>query len=172
MEAQEATGTAAPTNILAEVAQCVSQTEWNSIGWGKLRTVPRPDENPNKCSGCNNAMCASCHDGGEQGFFMAEGSNIEPAGTTFQQTFQGPSMMTYIIQYFGLNGTTPVPSNAIMLKQTAVATGPAYSHPMFTMSSDMQTALNQFVSDAITNYNNKTCGDDGGLLTTGSDGGP
>ena len=76
--------------------------------------------------------------------------------------------MTYVIQYFGLNGTTPVPSNAIMLKQTAVATGPAYSHPMFVMSDDMTNKLNTFVNDAIMNYNNKTCGDDGGLLTTGA----
>jgi hypothetical protein len=157
MEAQERVGTAAPTNILAEVAKCVSQTEWNAIGWGNLKTTPRKDEDPNKCTGCKNDICAACHDGGEQGFFMAEGSNIEPAGTTFQQTFQGPSSSTYIIQYFGLNGTTPVPSNAIMLKQQAVATGPAYSHPMFTMSTTMQTALTTFVNDAITNYNNKTC---------------
>jgi len=164
MEATERAGAAAPANILAEVAKCVSQTEWNSIGWGNLKTVPRKTEDPNKCTGCKNDICAACHDGGEQGFFMAEGSNIEPAGTTFQQTFQGPSSMTYIIQYFGLNGTTPVPSNAIMLKQQAVAVGPAYSHPMFTMSTTMQTALDKFVNDAITNYTNKTCtgGTDGG----------
>jgi cytochrome c553 len=171
MEAQERAGTAAPTNVLAEVAQCVSQSDWNNIDWGKLLTQPRTDENANKCSGCNYALCASCHDGGEQGFFMAEGSNIEPPGTTFQQTFQGPQAMTYIIQYFGLNGTTPVASNAIMLKQQAVATGPAYSHPMFVMPSDMQTALNTFVTNTITNYNNHTCTGtaDGGA---GEDAGP
>ena len=101
---------------------------------------------------------------------MAEGSNIEPPGTTFQQTFQGPSAMTYVIQYFGLNGTTPVASNAIMLKQTAVATGPAYSHPMFVMPSAMQTALNTFVTDAITNYTNHTC--TGGDAGAGEDAGP
>jgi cytochrome c553 len=170
MEAQEASGTSAPPNVLAQVAACASQTEWNAIGWGKLRTTPRTDENADKCSGCNNAMCASCHDGGEQGFFMAEGSDIEPAGTTFSQTFSGPSMMTYIIQYFGLNGTTPVASNGIMLKQQAVATGPAYSHPMFTMSANMQTALNKFVNDAITSYTSGTCGGDGGAA--GADAGP
>jgi cytochrome c553 len=174
MEATERAGSAAPTNILAEIAQCASSTEFEAIGFGKLRTVPRPTENADKCSGCNNAMCASCHDGGEQGFFMAEGSNIEPAGTTFQQTFGpasvAPQSMTYIIQYFGLNGTTPVPSNALMLKQTAVATGPAYSHPMFTMSATMQTALTTFVNDAITGYTNKTCGGDAG--TVSDDAGP
>jgi hypothetical protein len=157
MEATERSGTAAPTNILAEVAACASATEWNAIGWGNLKTQPRTDENASKCSGCNKALCASCHDGGEQGFFMAEGSDIEPPGTTFQQTFQGPDLATYVIQYFGLNGTTPVASDAIMLKMNAVATGPAYSHPMFVMSSQMQTNLSTFVTDTITNYTNKTC---------------
>ncbi len=172
MEAQERAGGAAPTNILADDAKCVSETEWYPIGGGNHKTTPRSTENPNKCTGCDGAICASCHEGGEYGFFMAEGSNIEPAGTTFQQTFQGPSAMTYIIQYFGLNGTTPVPSNAIMLKQTAVAAGPAYSHPMFKMSTTMQTALNKFVTDAITNYTNHTCtgGADGGAPS--ADGGP
>jgi hypothetical protein len=172
MEAKERAGSAAPTNVLAEVAKCASQTEWNAIGWGNLRTTPRSDENANKCTGCNKDVCAACHDGGEQGFFMSEGSNIEPAGTTFQQTFQGPSSMTYIIQYFGLNGTTPVASNAIKLKETAVASGPAYSHPMFTLTTTMQTALDKFVADTITNYNNKTCtSGDGGAPTSG-DAGP
>jgi hypothetical protein len=44
-----------------------------------------------------------------------------------------------------------------MTKQTAVAAGPAYSHPMFTMSQTMTDALNTFVNNAITAYNNKTC---------------
>ena len=171
MEATERAGSAAPTNVLAKVAACASQTEWNAIGWSKLVTQPRPTENPNKCTGCNKDICAGCHDNGEYGFFMSEGSQIEPAGTTFQMTFQGSQLSTYIIKYFGLNGTTPVASNAIMLKQTAVAAGPAYSHPMFVMPAAMQTALNTFVTDTITNYTNGTCtgGADAGAS---EDGGP
>jgi hypothetical protein len=166
MEAQENAGGVAPTNVLTKVAGCASQTEWNAIGWGFLTTQPRADENPNKCTGCNGDICAGCHDSGEYGFYMAEGSQIEPAGTTFQQTFQGTDMPTYIIKYFGLSGTSPVASNAIQLKQTAVATGPAYSHPMFVMPPQMVTALNKFVSDAI------TCAGGGDAGAATSDGGP
>jgi hypothetical protein len=171
MEAQERSGSAAPANILAEVAGCASQQDWDAIGWATLTTQPRPDENPNKCSGCAYALCASCHAGGEQGFFMDLGTAFDPDGAVaFQQTFQGPSMATYEIQYFGLNGTTPVASNAIMTKQQAVATAPAYSHPMFVMPAAMQTALNTFVQDAITSYTSHTCAGDAGAPT--SDGGP
>ncbi|MGO8999226.1 MAG: hypothetical protein ACLQVI_38360 [Polyangiaceae bacterium] len=170
MEAQERTGAAAPANILSEVAQCVSEADWNAIGWGTLTTQPRTDENPDKCSGCAYAQCASCHSSGEQGFFMDMGTAFDPDGSiAFQQTFQGPFMSTYVIQYFGLNGTTPVASNAIMTKQQAVATGPAYSHPMFVMPQTMQTALTTFVNDAITAYTNHTCGGDAGVS---EDGGP
>jgi hypothetical protein len=167
IEAQERAGSAAPTSILAEVAGCASRADWDAIGWDKLQTQPRTDENPDKCSGCAYALCASCHSGGEQGFFMDMGTAFDPDGSVaFQQTFQGSSMSTYVIQYFGLNGTTPVASNAIMNKQTAVATGPAYSHPMFVMPQAMQTALSTFVTDAITAYTNHTC------TGTEPDGGP
>ncbi len=93
MEAQERAGSAAPTNILAQVAACASRTDWDAIGWDKLQTQPRTDENPNKCSGCAYALCASCHSGGEQGFFMDMGTAFDPDGSlAFQQSFQGPSM--------------------------------------------------------------------------------
>jgi hypothetical protein len=157
MEAQERAGTAAPTNVLAQVAKCVSQADFNAIQWSNLVTQPRTTENPNKCTGCNQARCVSCHEGGEYGFDMAEGSTLYPAGTTFKTTFEGPNSSSYITKYFGLNGTAPVASNAILLKMQAVAAGPAYSHPMFTMSTTMQTALNTFVNNAITNYTNNTC---------------
>ena len=149
-----------------QVAQCASQTDWDAIGWEKLTTQPRTDENPNKCSGCAYALCASCHAGGEQGFFMDMGTSFDPDGSVaFQQSFQGPSTAEYVIQYFGLNGTTPVASNAIMAKQQAVAAGPAYSHPMFVVPQAMQTALSAFVTDAITSYTNHTC-------ASGADAGP
>jgi cytochrome c553 len=163
MESQEAGGSGGGGSVLSQVAQCVSQSDWNAIGWGNLRTQPRPNENPNKCSGCAYATCASCHAGGEQGFFMDMGTAFDPDGSiAFQQTFQGPSSASFVIQYFGLNGTTPVASNAILNKQQAVATGPAYSHPMFVMPAAMQSALSTFVNDAITSYTSHACKPDGG----------
>jgi hypothetical protein len=169
MEAQERQGQAAPTNILAAIAGCVDETEWNAIKWGTLLTQARSTENPNKCTDCNKAQCVSCHESGEMGFYMAEGSPLEPAGTTFKQTFQGSKSSTYIIKYFGLNGATPVPSDAILTKMQAVAAGPAYSHPMFVMSQTMQDALNTFVNDAITRYTSGACGSDAGAPDAGTD---
>jgi hypothetical protein len=157
LEAQERQGQAAPTNVLAAIAKCVDETEWNAIDWKALVTQPRTGENPNKCTGCAGAICASCHDGGEYGFFMSEGSKIEPAGTTFQQTFQGGQSSTFILKYFGLNGAAPVASNGVMSKMNAVATGAPYSHPMFVMSQTMQTALSTFVNDALAKYAAGTC---------------
>jgi mono/diheme cytochrome c family protein len=170
MEAQERAGSAAPTNILQQVGMCVSETDWDNIGWKKLLTQPRTNENPNKCSGCNYALCASCHTSGEQGFYMDLGTAFDPDGSiAFQQSFTGTMMQSYVIQYFGLNGTTPIASNGIMNKQTAVATGAPYSHPMFVMPQTMVTALNTMVTNAITKYNAHECGGDAGAS---GDGGP
>jgi cytochrome c553 len=159
LEAAERVGTAAPANLMVEVGACASKADWDAIGWTNLRTKPRPDENPNKCTACDNQVCASCHDGGDQGFFMAEGSAFDANDTSFVQTFQanGPSMMTYINKFFGLNGATPVASNAIANKAAAVALGPAYSHPLFVIPATVQTGLDKFVTDAITAYTNHTC---------------
>jgi len=158
MEATERAAAGTPTtSVLAAVAACASPSEFSAIPWKTLITQPRNTENPNKCTGCNQALCASCHESGEYGFYMAEGTALQSPGATFNATFVGNESSTYIIKYFGLNGTTPVASNAIMLKQQAVAVGPAYSHPMFTMPSAMQTALDTFVTNTITNYTNKTC---------------
>jgi hypothetical protein len=169
MEAQERQGSAAPPNIMANLASCVDMNLWNQIGWEKLVTQPRTNENPNRCTGCNQAQCNSCHLGGDANFMMAEGTNLEPQGYTFQQTFQSSESSIFMLKYFGLNGATPVASNAIMLKQQAVAAGPAYSHPMFTMDATMTAALNAFVNDALTKYQNKQCGNSSGGSDAGTD---
>ena len=55
-------------------------------------------------------------------------------------------------------GTVWLPPLTLMTKAAAVKTGPAYSHPMFTIGNTMQSNINAFVQDAITKYNAKTCG--------------
>jgi cytochrome c553 len=159
LEAAERVGTAAPANLMVEIGACASQSDWDAIPWTDLRTQKRTDEQANKCTGCDDQICASCHSGGDQGFYMAEGSAFDTNDTTFMQTFKanGPSMMTYINKFFGLNGATPVASNAIANKATAVAAGPAYSHPMFVIPATVQTGMDKFVTDAITAYTNHTC---------------
>jgi hypothetical protein len=159
LEAAESTGTAAPANVMVEIGACASKSDWDAIGWTNLRTQPRPTENPDKCTGCDDSLCASCHSGGDQGFFMAEGSAFDDGDVSFVQTFQanGPDMMTYINKFFGLNGTAPVASNAIANKAAAVALGPAYSHPMFVIPASVQTGITTLVNDALTAYANHTC---------------
>jgi hypothetical protein len=170
MEAQERQGQAAPTNVLADIGKCADENLFNQIGFANLKTQPKTNENPNRCTGCDKAQCRVCHEGGDQGFMMAEGSNLEPAGTTFHETFLGASSPTYVVKYFGLNGTQPVASNAIVTKMQAVAVAPPYTHPMFVMSQTMQDALNAFVQDAITKYNNHTCtGGSTGVADAGTD---
>ena len=159
LEAQERVGTAAPVNVMDAIGACASKSDWDAIGWTNLRTQKRTDENANKCTACDNSLCASCHSGGDQGFFMAEGSAFDDGDTSFVQTFQAqcPDMLTYINKFFGLNGTSPVASNAIANKAAAVALGPAYSHPMFVIPPSVQTGITTFVNDALTAYTNHTC---------------
>jgi hypothetical protein len=151
-EMTERAGTAAPVNVLSKIGTCLDQTKFNAIGFDKLVTTKRNNENANNCTGCNNAPCRTCHTGGDGGFYMAMGSSLDMTTFAKSQTAQ------FIPKYIGLNGTTPVASNAIMTKSDATKTGAAYSHPMFTMSPQMQTALDAFVTDAITKYQNKQCG--------------
>jgi hypothetical protein len=152
MEKGERAGAAAPVNILSKIGACLDKTKFDAIGFQNLKTTPRQNEDPNRCEGCNNAPCRTCHTGGDGGFYMAAGSNLD------QSTFQMTQTEQYIVKYIGLNGTTPTASNAIMTKAAAVKTAPPYSHPLFTLSTTMQSNINAFVQDAVTKYNAKTCG--------------
>ena len=151
-EMQERAGQAAPVNVLSKIGSCLDQTKFNAIGFQNLRTTKRTTENANNCTGCDNAPCRTCHTGGDGGFYMAMGSSLDT--TTFTET-QTPQ---YVVKYIGLNGTAPVASDAIKTKSAATQTGAPYTHPMFTIPATMQTALDEFVSDAVTKYTNKQCG--------------
>jgi hypothetical protein len=152
MEATERQGQAAPTNVLASLGNCLDETLFNNIGLQTLKTTPRTGENANRCTGCDNARCSICHTGGDNGFYMALGSNIDNG------TFAATKTPQYIVKYFGLNGTTPVASNAIPMKATATQTGAPYTHPMFTIPATVQAGLDAFVNDAINKYKAGTCG--------------
>jgi hypothetical protein len=151
-EMQERAGQAAPVNVLSKIGACLDQTKFDAIGFQNLRTTQRQGENANNCTGCNNAPCRTCHTGGDGGFYMAVGSSLDT--TTFTET-QTPQ---YIVKYIGLNGTAPTASNALMTKSQATQTGAPYTHPMFTIPATMQTAIDDFVQDAITRYQAKQCG--------------
>lgn len=152
MEAQERVGQAAPVNILEKIGDCLDETLFNAVQFNQLRTRPRDKENTDNCTGCNNAPCRTCHTGGDGNFYMAVGSALDT------QTFVESKKAKYIVKYIGLNGTTPVASNAIKLKGEATVTDRPYSHPMYEVSTEMQGRIDAFVSAAITKYQNKQCG--------------
>ena len=151
MEATERQGTAAPVNVLEKLGGCLDQTLFNNIGLQNLKTTKRTNENANRCTGCDNAPCRVCHTAGDNGFYMALGSNIDNG------TFAATKTPQYIVKYFGLNGVEPVASNAIATKSAATVTAAPYTHPMFTLTPAMQTGLDAFVNDAIGKYKAGTC---------------
>jgi len=152
MEAQERVGQAAPVNILEKMGDCLDEALFNAIQFQNLRTTRRENENANTCTGCNQAPCRTCHTGGDGNFYMSVGSVLDTA------TFAETKTPKYIVKYLGLNGTTPVSSNAIALKGQATTTDKPYSHPMYTINAEMQTRIDAFVNNAITKYNAKQCG--------------
>lgn len=154
LEAKERVGQAAPVNILEKVGSCFSQGLFEAIQWGALKTVKRTNENPDQCTDCNDARCATCHTAGDNGFYMGVASGVEPDIKTFEGTKKTP----FITRYIGLSGTQPVPSYGVRIKAQAVAVGPDYSHPKFVLTPERENAINVFVSDAITKYNGKLCG--------------
>lgn len=152
LEAKERVGQAAPVNILEKMGSCLDKTLFDAIQFQQLKTTKRDKENADNCTGCNQTPCRSCHTGGDGGFYMAVGSALD------QNTFTETQSAKFIVKYIGLNGTTPVASNAIKLKGEATVTDRPYSHPMFTVPTDMQQRIDAFVTAAITKYQNKQCG--------------
>jgi hypothetical protein len=151
-------GTQTPVDILSKLGNCVDATKFQALALDKLRTIKRNNENGNNCTGCNNAPCQICHTTGE----YAMHANFSAIGTKTLDALTGnatsPEGIYIISKYVATNGTTLVPSTALKDKATATSTGVAYSHPMFTVSPAMDTALQAFAQDIITKYNAKTCG--------------
>ena len=153
-----ARGNNVPDNLLSKLGNCLDQTKFTTIALQNLRTTPRTNENPNRCTGCNKAICQDCHEQGE----YAMHSNFSKLGTDTFLALQGNGTSpegTYLIsKYITTNGTTLIPSTAIADKATVTQGGTAYSHPMFTVTPAMAQAITDFANDAITKYDAKTCG--------------
>jgi hypothetical protein len=89
-------------------------------------------------------------------------SNFSKLGTdtlpALQANGTSPEGIYLISKYVTTNGTQLVPSTAIADKATVTQSGPAYSHPMFTVDATMSAAITAFANDIVTKYNAKTCG--------------
>jgi hypothetical protein len=161
-------GVQAPPNVLEKISKCIDRAKFDAMQLQNLRTTQRTannntnqvtpwNENANNCTGCNNAPCRTCHAGDDAtGFVTATGNPNLPATFSFEQTkLTNPA---YLQKYFGVSPTgTPIGSNAIMLKATATQKDKAYTHPMFTISTNQQALIDAFVKDAVDKYTAGTC---------------
>jgi hypothetical protein len=160
-------GTATP-EVLQKLGACFTQTLFDAMKMGQWKTTQRTannntnnitpwNENANNCTGCNNTPCSACHsDDAATNFNDAEGNTILPPGTTFSNTKL--TTPAYITKFFGVSPDgKAIASDGIQKKSDATKLSHAYSHPMFTLTTDQQTALTAFVTDAITKFNAGTC---------------
>jgi hypothetical protein len=160
-------GTTTP-QVLDKLGACFTQTLFDAMQMGQWKTTPRTannntnkvtpwNENANQCTGCNNTPCSACHSAdAATNFNDAEGDGLLPPGTTFSNTKL--TTPAYITKFFGVSPDgKAIASDGIKKKSDATMLSHAYSHPMFTLTTAQQTALDAFVTDAITKFNAGTC---------------
>jgi hypothetical protein len=162
-------GAKAPPQILEKLGTCFDRAKFDAMQMGQWRTTQRTannntnainpwNENANNCTGCNNAPCSTCHSADPAtNFNNAVGSPLLPPETTFENTkLTAPA---YISKFFGVSPDgKPVASDGIKKKSDATKKDKAYTHPMYTLNANQQTALDAFVTDAITKFAAGTCG--------------
>jgi hypothetical protein len=162
-------GQKAQVNVLEKFGDCLDPALFAQIGLEKLVTTRRTkdnnanavtpwDENANECTGCNAAPCRTCHSLDDAtGFVMALGNPNVPAAMTFEETKKilPPYLQKYVST--GPDGK-PAASNGLEKKADATRRDRAYTHPMFTIPTDVKTKLDAFVSAAIAKYAAGQCG--------------
>jgi hypothetical protein len=88
---------------------------------------------------------------------MAIGNDILPADYTITETKK--TAPPYLQKYIGVSASgDPIASNAIKLKSDATVKDAPYTHPMFVLTPQVETAISDFVADAIAKYKAGTCG--------------
>ncbi len=151
-------GNQAPVNLLSKLGTCVDPQKFAAIQLQNLRTIKRTNENGNNCTGCNNAVCQTCHQQGEYAMHSNFSNLGQKTSDALVANGTSPEGVFLINKYVTTNGTTLVPSTALADKAKVTQTGTPYSHPMFQISPTMATAITAFANDIITKYNNKQCG--------------
>jgi hypothetical protein len=161
-------GQQAPPNVLAKLGGCFSRQLFDGMQMGNWRTTQRTannntnqvqnwNENADRCTGCDNSPCSTCHSADPAtNYSNAVGNNLLPAETTFNNTKM--TAPAYITKFFGVSPDgKPVASDGLKKKSDATKKDRAYSHPMFGLNTTQLNAINAFVNDAITKYNAGTC---------------
>ena len=133
-----------PSGIKAKLGPCFDKAKFDAIGLGALRTTKRTNENANNCTGCNNAPCMTCHTTDTAtGVIIADGNNNVPKTYTFDKAKETP----FIDLVIGTNGSEIVGSRKLALKSKATVGDKPYTHPMFTVTTLTQDAIDEFAKD-------------------------
>jgi mono/diheme cytochrome c family protein len=151
-------GNKAPTNIFSKLGTCVDVAKFAEIRLDNLRTIRRTNENANNCTGCNAALCSTCHKEGEAGFHSNFGGLGTLTSKALQENAQSAEGVFFISKYVATNGTALTAATGLKDKAAATATDQPYGHPLYQVSPEMDTALQAFAQDVITKYNAKQCG--------------
>jgi hypothetical protein len=150
-ETKENGGKTTPS-VLDKVALCMDKAQFETIGIQRIQTIQRPGTNDNRCTGCENTLCSSCHGDRATPFFMTIGSAL--GDQTFEMTKQQP----FITKYFGVSNGAPVASNGLLKKMQAVNADTGYGeHPNFTIPANVQQRLDAFVNDTLARFKAGNC---------------
>jgi hypothetical protein len=108
--------------------------------------------------------CNACHNAGDGGFWASYGTvqGTNMTQTMFSETQQFPYITKWVTGTVDTNGNfkTLAPSNAIA-NQAALASQCMQGtpcHPKFELDPNVVTAINTFVTNTITQWQNGTCG--------------
>jgi mono/diheme cytochrome c family protein len=145
-------GNKSSQGVLEKLGACMDRNQYLGIGLQTLKTVPRPGENTNRCTGCNQTGCSSCHGDVRTPFYMQIGSALG------DDTFEKNQLAPFIYMMFTVNGSEPAPSHRIEAKQKQVNAMSAYGgHPNFVLPPDVVQRLDAFVDRTIAKYKAGTC---------------
>lgn len=111
----------------------------------------------------NQGQCRGCHARGEAGFWASGGNGLSGNETTlmFERTKELPYIKKFFTGTVGADGKFKAlePSNSVKTKaDVAAACTGRDCHPRYELTAQMQAALDAFVNNAITKWNNKQCG--------------
>lgn len=162
-------GQEAPPNILAKLGDCFDRTKFDAMKMGDWKPTPRTNnnkpagftgnwtENQDTCTGCRSA-CYTCHsDDPATGFSNAVGNVVLPVDTTFNNTKL--TTPPYITKFFAASPDgKAIASNGIKSKSDSTMKTGRDTHPLLNMTTAQMTAIDAFVTDAVTKYNAGTCG--------------
>jgi hypothetical protein len=147
----------APKNLRAAFkafGACMDYTRWKEL---KLHTIAATAAEGNR------GECRSCHGAGEASLWLQGGTDNpqdEPENAiTFTKMQQFPYIQRLVVGRVTAEGTFEgiEPARRLIDKGTEAQQLQANSHPRFSLSTDLVTALSTYVLETISNVNANRC---------------